>query len=346
MSKILLFGGSFDPIHQGHVQVLSQVVALYQFDEGWFVLANQAPLKNRQLLPFEIRKQYIEWMIEDESQLWFCDIEKNLPTPNYTIKTIEKLLELYPQHDFSLLIGSDQAAGFHLWKEADRLESLVPIYVYQRRNYNYEVNYFIPVTLDYLDVSSTLIRKGLSFKTHPKILRHMMQYGHYADQRLTTYLDKKRCEHSTRVAQLATEIATWHNLDAQLAYSLGMAHDLLKQESPVTLKRFVTEQMQSQPLWLWHGEAMANFCKQKFYVTDDNFTDAILHHVMGEDDKPYSMVLFIADKCEPGRKYDASDLLLKTRHDLKTGFTACKQEADEYNRGKNGHYAQTKLLKI
>lgn len=330
MAKILLLGGTFDPIHYGHLHVLKNAIEKLHFDLGWFIVAHQAPLKDTQQLSFEKRCEYVNWMIQDETNLECCEIERTLPTPNYTINTILKLQQLYPQHEFSLLIGSDQAANFEKWKDYEKLLELITIYVYPRNNQTFNNHQLVLLPLTPLEVSSTLIRKGVNFSTHSKILEDIILNGYYAQERLFSYLKPKRAAHCLRVATLCAQLAKHYGFDVQLAYGAGIAHDLVKQESEVTLRRYLDEQELQFDVKVWHGFAAKRFYQQHFHVKNKDFLRAIYNHVLGQDGCWLSQILYIADKCEPNRKYPTQHILDLAYTDLNEGFELCKKEAYEY----------------
>jgi nicotinate-nucleotide adenylyltransferase len=133
--EIGLLLGSFNPIHVGHL-ILAQVF----LNEGpvkqvWFVVSPQNPLKQNEpeLIPVSHRWEMVKLAIQHHPDLLASDVELALPSPSYTIETLNFLSARYPQYRFFLLIGGDNLLHFHKWKAYETIYSRFPIYVYPRR---------------------------------------------------------------------------------------------------------------------------------------------------------------------------------------------------------------------
>lgn len=330
--RVVILGGTFDPIHNGHVSILKNALNRLKADEGWFNLAYQAPLKDSDQLSFETRAKFIELITENEAQLKGCYIEQELPIPNYTYNTMIELKKRYPDTEFIYLIGSDQGAQFNRWHRYEDLMKEVEIVVYPREGYDFDnVNHFRILDLPEYDVSSTEIRNHTSFETHPQILKEIAMKGYYAKERLATHQKESLQAHSIRVATLARELAHHHHLDGDIAYGLGIAHDLYKQMESKAMKKVLNKSEQSYPKEVWHGFVSAK-CHQKLMHVDEHyFFEAIYHHTLGLSEEAYSQILYIADKCEPGRKNpDAPRILKLSKEDLNQGFRLCRKLSIEY----------------
>lgn len=132
----ILYFGSFNPIHYGHIRIIEYLLENHFGAEIWLVISPLNPLKKQtELLGEQHRATMVRLALEDEQiadKVKVCDIEFNMPKPSYTANTIRKLKECYPERRFSLLIGEDNLAVFHLWKEYDYLLDTVPILTYPR----------------------------------------------------------------------------------------------------------------------------------------------------------------------------------------------------------------------
>ena len=90
--KVALFGGSFDPIHNGHLAIANYMVQATNIDELWFLLSPQNPLKtDKKQTSDQVRLAMLQRAIANNSQFKICDIECSLPKPNYTIDTLHAL---------------------------------------------------------------------------------------------------------------------------------------------------------------------------------------------------------------------------------------------------------------
>ena len=131
--KIGLFFGSFNPMHIGHKAIASYMVELTDLEKVCFIVSPQNPLKQKQtLLDQHHRLMIIRMETEDNPTLEVSDIEFKLDKPNYTIDTINRLSEDFPNKQFTLLIGEDNLANFHYWKDYSKILELVEVFVYPR----------------------------------------------------------------------------------------------------------------------------------------------------------------------------------------------------------------------
>lgn len=131
MRKVGLFFGTFDPIHIGHEKIAIYFLERY-FDEIWFVITPLNPDKiNENLTDQSIRLEMAKNFCDDNEKFKYCDIEFNLPKPNYTADTLVELKNNYPDLNFSIIMGEDNLIGLETWKNYKRiLEG--KIYVYPR----------------------------------------------------------------------------------------------------------------------------------------------------------------------------------------------------------------------
>ena len=104
--NIGLFGGSFNPIHNGHIRLAKALLEEAGLDEVWFMVSPQNPFKqNQQLLDDNKRFQLVLIALKDEPNLKACAFEFNLPKPSYTWNTLQALEKTYPDNRFTILIG-------------------------------------------------------------------------------------------------------------------------------------------------------------------------------------------------------------------------------------------------
>tara|TARA_B100000963_G_scaffold48905_1_gene37134 strand:- start:1396 stop:1971 length:576 start_codon:yes stop_codon:yes gene_type:complete len=140
MKKVGLFFGTFDPIHIGHERIAKYFLERY-FDEIWFVITPLNPDKiNENLTDQSIRLEMSKIFCGDQEKFKSCDIEFNLPKPNYTADTLVELKKKYPDLNFGIIMGEDNLIGLETWKNFNKiLEG--KIYVYPRINkHNIDAN--------------------------------------------------------------------------------------------------------------------------------------------------------------------------------------------------------------
>lgn len=180
MGRIALYFGSFNPIHRGHSHIAQTIVHKKLADSLWWVPSPQSPFKSApNLMPFTDRLAMIKLVTEKLGEPFeVCDVERHLPKPNYTLTTLETLGKKHPQHDFSLLIGEDNAVELPQWKGFSELNERYSFIIFPRPGYSSanSSTFKKAVILDeaIISVSSTQVRKWL--KTPMKEQKNLMYW--------------------------------------------------------------------------------------------------------------------------------------------------------------------------
>ena len=159
-----LYFGSFNPIHVGHLIIANYMVQHTDMDQIWIVVTPHNPHKTKKSLADNYdRLHMVNLAIEDNDLLRSSSIEFKLPQPSYTVDTLAYVSEKYPQHNFSLIMGGDNLATFHKWKNYEQILSHYKIYVYKRPTYEVpELATHPSITLceaPLLSISSSYIRQ-------------------------------------------------------------------------------------------------------------------------------------------------------------------------------------------
>lgn len=164
MALTALYFGSFNPLHKGHLEVARYVVREGFADEVWFVVSPQNPHKEVSgLAPEEHRLEMARRALEGVEVLSVCDVEFGMERPSYTVKTIERLRELYPAREFAILGGGDVAATIHTWREGERLIRENKILIYPRDEHEAFPAPFVMLTgAPRLNISSTQVRERIA----------------------------------------------------------------------------------------------------------------------------------------------------------------------------------------
>lgn len=181
MKRVALYGGSFNPIHIGHLALANYVCEWEQVDEVWFLVTPQNPMKNSsELLPDQERLELVKLSIGEYPRFKASDFEFHLPKPSYTIHTMEALKKNYPDLLFSLLIGADNWRIIHRWKESERLIRENELFVYPRYGYEIEGGSLPPtvhsIKAPILEISSTEIRQAIKAGKDPAFFLHPEAY--------------------------------------------------------------------------------------------------------------------------------------------------------------------------
>lgn len=170
--RTALFGGSFDPVHIGHLFIAEEVRLTLNFDRVLFIPARQSPLKKK--LPGADRDQRVEMLrlaINGRSDFAISEVELHRQGPSYTIDTIRELQRsgVIGEHP-GLVIGDDLTTNFSEWKEYEELRRIVRLVVARREGLikgdslgEYEVvdNAVIPVSSSQI---RERVRQGRAFR--------------------------------------------------------------------------------------------------------------------------------------------------------------------------------------
>ena len=163
--KVAIFGGSFDPIHNGHLALAAEVLARGLACEVWFMVTPQNPHKQGCTLSDEsLRLQMVQLAVDGKAGMAACDFEFALPRPSYTFNTLAALEEAFPEKEFLLLIGADNWRKFDSWYKGEEMLSKYGIIVYPRGD---EAVPLLPPGVQWLpatlyDVSSTMVRAAVA----------------------------------------------------------------------------------------------------------------------------------------------------------------------------------------
>ena len=174
--KIGLFFGSFNPIHIGHMIIANTMATATDLEQVWFVVSPQNPFKKNNSLLHEFdRFDLVSRAVADNSLLKASDVEFHMPKPRFTIDTLIRMQEKFPQHQFKLIMGEDNLAQFPNWKNHDKILEYVGLYVYPRPNsqpHNFKDHPAVKfVQAPLLDISATYLRACLK---SGKSIRYMV----------------------------------------------------------------------------------------------------------------------------------------------------------------------------
>lgn len=130
--RIGILGGTFDPVHEGHLAVARTVRARCGLDLVLLVPALAPPHKDRPLTPFRHRAAMLEAAVADDPGLAVSLLEAERPAPSYTVDTLRELHNRLGHRQFFLIIGADMFAEIRLWYRFDELFALAHLVVVSR----------------------------------------------------------------------------------------------------------------------------------------------------------------------------------------------------------------------
>ena len=131
--RIGLYGGSFDPIHHGHIEPVRCARECFSLDQVWFLPTAQPPHKrDRQMAPALARYTMVELALLEEPAFLVSSEEMEREKPSYTVETLERLRKAMPDDDLFLLVGSDSYRGLSTWYRWRELAELATLGILPR----------------------------------------------------------------------------------------------------------------------------------------------------------------------------------------------------------------------
>ncbi len=193
-SRVGIFGGSFDPVHNAHLALARLAVAELQLDRLLWVPAGQPWQKQRAVTPAVDREAMVSLAIEGEPRFALSQVETRRQGPSFTLDTVRELEALHPGTRWYLVIGQDQYASFHTWHEWQALLGLVTLAIANRPDAPLSADSQVlrfpheAVALPMMDISSTDIRErlahgqGIDDLVPPPVARYIARHHLYQDR--------------------------------------------------------------------------------------------------------------------------------------------------------------------
>lgn len=334
--RIGLMGGSFNPIHERHLNIAACALEEARLNRVIFIPTGHPPHKHDSLADAEDRFEMTCLATLREPKFSASRIEIDREGVTYTADTLTQLHRQMPAAEFFFVIGEDTMLDLPHWHTPEKVFSLCTFLVCRRSTQN---AYDHPVVHDlevmgarfwYLSlppepVSATEIRAQLAQGETPQALplpvqeyiRYRGLYGVTPTPtgaaeiypKLKTVLSEKRFIHSLNVAATARELARLHGLNETQCEMAGLIHDCAKCMPLQTLQRIAREHrllLDKETLSnanLLHGPVGAVLAETEYGIHDPNILSAVRCHTTGRIGMmPADMVLFLADKIEPGRR--------------------------------------------
>ena len=162
-SRIGLLGGTFDPIHLGHIAILKTALQQLKLDKMFLIPAGD-PWQKQPITSPQHRLAMSKLATESISNVEVLDLEINRSGPTYTFETLEELHKKYEDTEFMLILGSDAVAGIETWQQPNKVKTLARIFVVQRAGDFTQDWRFDRIQMDPIQISSTQIREKVKNK--------------------------------------------------------------------------------------------------------------------------------------------------------------------------------------
>lgn len=349
MSKIGIMGGTFNPIHKGHINIAQAAKSEYHLDKVIFLTSGNPPHKQGEaILDAKIRHIMVKRAILGIEGFEASDYEVNRTEYSYSVNTLRHFKEIMPDDELFFIIGGDSLRDFHKWYKPEEILKLCTLLVYGRSGGEFKSDFAKPIHGERFDISSTDIREKLendedvSGFVPDNALEFINKYNLYRKklgqkEELKRLLSPDRYAHSIGVMETAVELAKIYGADIDKARIAGLLHDCAKNlddiyecshDLGVELDEF---ELKSPPLV--HAKLGAEIAKIRFGITDAEILDAIRWHTIGKENMTLlEKIVFVADLTEPGRTYpDAKPLRELANKNLDEALYKCVKATIEIN---------------
>jgi len=341
--KLGILGGSFNPVHLGHLFLADKALVTLKLDRVVMIPAYISPFKidaRNAENNSSVRLEMLAAAATGDSRLAVDDCEIRRQGVSYTIDTLEDIIARYNCGRPYVIIGDDLAKDFPKWKDSKKILQLADIVIARRLNSAGE-KYQFPHTLidnEIINISSQTVRKKISEGSDWRSLVPCAVRAVIEDRRLYDLPsgDKKLDEsvsqsiimrieeearetlsvsrflHSRNTALLAQDLCQRFGLEPAAGYLAGIAHDLGKQLDEKHLLKYAKldgmeiSAMEKDRPALLHGRAAAVLLRERFSVHNKDILEAVAFHTSGSGNMgPLAKVIYIADKTEVSRNIDS-----------------------------------------
>lgn len=343
MKKMGLFGGTFDPIHKGHISMALRLAETMDLDGVVLMPTFVPPHKIKENMASAAHRLVMcRLAAEEHPLLCVSDLELQRGGASFTVDTLTALCEQYPDTRWHLLVGADMFTTLRTWHRFADIAQMAVLCTIAREGTDTErlTEYAAALQADgvdcFVDVcpvepySSTQVRERITAGetvadlVGEKVDAYIRENGLYrqvdgmqtqtADEQfiaiIRSRLSDYRFHHSLCVAQEAKRLAERYGADADKAYTAGILHDIMK-DTPKEAQQQIfadytvaLDDVEKRSATLWHARSGELFLRHVLGVTDEEILSAVRYHTTGRAGMSLlEQVLFTADFTSADRNY-------------------------------------------
>lgn len=344
--KIALFGGSFDPIHEGHLALVRTVAEQLSLDKVLLMPTGRPPHKLKLSATSDAdRLAMCRLAVEGDPLVEVSSYEIEKGGASFTVDTLEALKTQYPDASWYLLVGADMFLTLSTWKRFDDIAKTAVLCTVPRDDVSVKELLAYAATLEnagavcrvceapLVRVSSTAIRTAvqngepLDALVPPAVATYIDEHDLYKgettvdrNEQFKTIIRSRllpdRYVHSLAVADEAKRLAVLYGADADKAYTAGLLHDIMKNtksEGQLQILQdfgILLDNVEKCSPKLWHAKSGAAFIERVLGVDDEEIVTAVRYHTTARADMGLlERVLFLADFTSADRDYDDVDVM-------------------------------------
>ncbi|MBQ3093795.1 MAG: nicotinate-nucleotide adenylyltransferase [Clostridia bacterium] len=344
--KAAIFGGSFDPVHVGHVALATGLADALGLDRVVLMPTGQPPHKVKQTDTADVhRLAMCRLAAREDERLTVSDLEIQKGGASFTVDTLEALCAAEPETQWHLFMGADMFLTLASWKRFEDIAKMAVLCTVPRDGvdadklaaYAKELEAYgarcVVCDLPPIDVSSTDIRvraeegRSLEGLVPPAVAAYIAEKGLYREavpvsrdeqfrDIIQARLTPERYRHSLAVADEAKRLAPTLGADPDKAYTAGLLHDILKNTNPDLQLQILDDfdilldDVEASSKKLWHARSGAVFIEKVLGVTDEEILSAVRYHTTAKAAmRPLELTLYLADFTSADRDYDDVDVM-------------------------------------
>ena len=343
--KILIYGGTFDPVHNGHLKLFSSAIKEIKPDLCYVFVAYNSPYKEVSQTPYILRKEMAKQVFTPiHKNIIFDDFEYKKHRKVYTCETVKYIKQKYPKAEIFILVGTDCAATLNTWKNAEYNFKNATFVIGLRPDYKAVKPKFkahiLKGTFPKISSSALRLQIMLNGKTPKtilpavaKIINNNLLYTLHIHKWLKEHLKAPRFNHVLAVAREAGALAQIYGIDAEQAALAGLLHDAGKtltkdqmvayaKKHKLKIKGF--EELSKNAPALLHADISAHIANKQFAVKDGAVLRAISRHTLGgQNMSTFDKILMVSDMCAKGRRPQDIKLIKNALKKSLNNFTSC-----------------------
>lgn len=349
--KTGIFGGTFDPVHNEHINICLFAKKQFALDRIIVLPAGNPPHKKAEFLLAEKKHRYNMAMLAFEGieGIILSDYEITKSRPAYTYETLMFFKDIYPEEEFYLILGADSVISLDKWRNPQEIFSICSVIACGREGYegyNEKVNKLKEkygariLNCDYKgsNISSSALKVFIEFNTDydgylsPKVTQYIKDnklYTKYSEyiEKLKTMLSEKRFNHTVYTVIEALKLARRTGCDEEKTFIAAALHDCTKKLSDERLQSYGFILNSQVPEPVAHSVSGSFIARTVFGIKDKDILNSIRYHTTGRPKMSLlEKVIYVADCIEQTRDYEGVEYLRnEVKKDFEKGFLACME---------------------
>ncbi len=368
MPKIGILGGTFDPIHNGHIEMAKAAKLGLGLLEVLFITGGNPPhKKEKKVTDAHIRHEMVESAIKGIDGFRAIDYEIKKENYSYTAETLKFLKNENPEDEYFFIVGADSLDYIDKWYLPEEIFKIATLVAFSRNDFEIKKKAkaleekfggkIIILDDKISDISSTGIRllvdmdEDVSGLVPKSCVEYIKTHRLYRDELskiridVKKSLEEKRYIHTLGVAKMCVRLAKLYGVDIKKAYLAGLLHDIAKNIPKDEMLNLSREKEVSLDDFEWenphliHPKLGAVISHERFGIEDPDILNAISWHTLGREGmSDLEKIVYVSDMIEEGRCYPEVEFLRRVAFEnLDKAVYHCIDATIQFNKGKKIH---------